>query len=628
MQTEMTKAQGGEWTETDKRVRLNEVKQLMQHLGEAVLKDFNVKFEAKDKWIYDIQTWVVNYVEADCFSLTNRQIIGRILLIIATKKFSSTPSPIWLPQPIRLFAQLVNAVEEVRVQEQMMAYHPGTRDSFKYMFEKDESEISTQIEALLQPHLGYLNALRKQFWKGSLASLQHEVKEALMKTEEALQDAYDAESTQASVDILKRDVWPTFEALFKEPPPNPGSGSGWSSSSSSGEWEGKGEGWEWQGQGSGQGKKQPLTDEQKEQLKKQFQEALKHSNDIEKLRDAMKQASQDKKEELKEAEWQESSFGQDVDEKYDEMEGQSESQSKGGAAEGNYDDEILQMAKDLETGWVGANPMDTMRRGERVPYEILYREIYHLVPFFKKKLQSIMKDNLYDRMGGNYRSGKLNTKKLYKVATGSDKVFTRPVHRLHKDYKVTILVDESGSMTSGNKNLYAAQACVLIAEVLHSAEIDFEIRGFNQYFRVYKKFGQKFNWDVRRQIENIIPNSSGNWAGCNNDGYAVNLAAHGLRMASNRTTERMLFVLSDGQPAMSGDPIPAYDKSRHPGKSTVHEFDLKTEIEAASKDITVVGIGINARHVRDYYPDSVICDTTAELPDLILSKLRWMIKRG
>jgi cobalamin biosynthesis protein CobT len=74
------------------------------------------------------------------------------------------------------------------------------------------------------------------------------------------------------------------------------------------------------------------------------------------------------------------------------------------------------------------------------------------------------------------------------VATGSDKIFTRKVFRQHKDYKVTLLVDESGSMTSDNKNFYATLGCVLMAEVLAGSNIDFEIIGFNGTIRVYKKF--------------------------------------------------------------------------------------------------------------------------------------------
>lgn len=200
------------------------------------------------------------------------------------------------------------------------------------------------------------------------------------------------------------------------------------------------------------------------------------------------------------------SFGSDVEAEFDEKENKEQNGS-GGAPEEEEEDDILEKAKEDESRGHGSTPSGRMRTVEKIPYSLLYREIYHLIPPFKKKLSSIMKDNLYDRQGGKYRTGKLNTKQLYKVATGSDKVFTRKVLRQHKDYKVTVLVDESGSMTGENKNYYAALGCTLLAEVLSQTHIDFEIIGFNGTIRVYKHFGESFTWKIRENIEKIIPNS-------------------------------------------------------------------------------------------------------------------------
>lgn len=244
-----------------------------------------------------------------------------------------------------------------------------------------------------------------------------------------------------------------------------------------------------------------------------------------------------------------------------------------------------------------------------------------------------MKDNLYNREWWSYRSGKLNTKRLFKVATGSDKVFSRKVQRSHKDYKVTILVDESGSMTWQKKNYYAALGCVLLSEVLSGAQIDFEIIGFNWTIRVYKKFGEKFGWGVRENIEKIIPNSY-HWADvdsnpwCNDDGYAVNYATHRMRRASTRTSERMLFVLSDGQPAESGRALSPEEQLRT-GRATTsgREFNLRAEIELAEQDSYIFGIWINARHVANYYDNCAVVDDVAELPEVMLSQLKHMIKR-
>lgn len=182
-------------------------------------------------------------------------------------------------------------------------------------------------------------------------------------------------------------------------------------------------------------------------------------------------------------------------------------------------------------------------------------------------------------------------------------------------------------MQSDNKNFYAALGCTLLSEVLSGAHIDFEIIGFNGEIRVYKKFGQQFNWDIRGQIENIIPNSHGSGCGSNDDGYAVNYAVNRTRKASTRTSERMLFVLSDGYPAESGRTLPPAEQERT-GMSTTRDFDLRAEIEHAEHDTYVFGIGINARHVQDYYDNCSIVDDVHELPEVLLSQMKKMVRRG
>lgn len=333
---------------------------------------------------------------------------------------------------------------------------------------------------------------------------------------------------------------------------------------------------------------------------------------LEKMKESLKQATQEQAKELEQMPWEEHEDFQ----QYESVEQKEEK---------SFDDEIMEAAKKLESSH-GYNPSN-WTSWQKVPYEILYSSVYPYIGYFKKKLGSIMKDNLYNRQWGDYRTGKLNSKKLYRFKCKSDKLFTRKVHRLHKDYKVTILVDESGSMAWENKNRYAAEGCTLLAEVLHAAHIDFEIRGFNCSDRVYKRFGETFWWTHRRNIENIIPNTHTYDAGGNHDGYAVNLAHHHLIRGSNRSSERLLFVLSDGYPAEGGQLSDEKEKKRT--KRTMYsEFDLKHEIAEASKDTHVVGIGINAKSVLEYYENSAVCDTVSELPSLLLSQIKKCIKRG
>lgn len=585
-----------ELTDLEKKVRFNEIVDLLNKLGTAIIdKDFSVKLRSSSKWDYHKEENEFEYDESTIYQLSDRWVFAKLVDALAVAKFYKNPEPKkldpYMKEPTQLCVMFWNYIGEMQLQEQMIEAHPGTYTILEYMFCKEDAEISGDIEKKLPPHLQFLHALPKLFWKKPISHFDKEVKEALEKSEDALfRSCFHPDITQALI-IASVEIWDTFYSLYKDPPEEDGSGS-------------------WSGSG-----------------KQEMKEATEKVQSMHTLKELMKEMSKDMN-----GEWDsKESFQADIEKEFDERESKD---VVGGAPDTEEMDDILEKAKETEEwGWVGASPNTKYEIRERIPYENLYKEVYHLIPPLKKKLGSIMKDNIYDREGGSYRSGKLNTKKLYKVATWSDKVFKRKIERSHKDYKVTILVDESGSMTSDKKNYYAALGCVLLSEVLATSHIDFEIIGFNGTIRVYKKFWEKFWWNSRDNIEKIIPNSyhgadidSNPW--CNDDGYAINYATHRMRKSSTQYSERMLFVLSDGQPAPSGRMLPQEEQDRTWRPTTSNSnFDLRSEIEFAERDSYVFGIGINARCVENYYDNCAIVDDVSELPEVMLSQLKTMIKR-
>src|SRR5690606_34485650 len=117
--------------------------------------------------------------------------------------------------------------------------------------------------------------------------------------------------------------------------------------------------------------------------------------------------------------------------------------------------------------------------------------------------------------------------------------------------------DESGSMDWNDKNINAARGAVLLSEVLNAIKIPFEIRGFNNTTRIYKSFNQTFDWSVKRSLENIIPSTKTSAAGNNNDGYAINWSMVDL---NKQVGQKILIVLSDGEPAHSSGLVPEADR--------------------------------------------------------------------
>jgi len=85
-----------------------------------------------------------------------------------------------------------------------------------------------------------------------------------------------------------------------------------------------------------------------------------------------------------------------------------------------------------------------------------------------------------------------------------------------------------------------------------------------------------------------VKNRQGGRAAYNDDGWAVGQAS--LRLAKEKVQEKILIVLSDGQPEPS---------DAHKGP----EFDLKNIVENISKNTKqkLIGLGILTDSVKNYY---------------------------
>ena len=269
--------------------------------------------------------------------------------------------------------------------------------------------------------------------------------------------------------------------------------------------------------------------------------------------------------------------------------------------------EFKDKTRDLNLGW----------------YNELYDSISHLIPSFVRKLNSIIKDNSYNRNGGAFRSWKLNTWKLYKVVLNDTKLFTRKLNRQHKDYVVSLLVDNSWSMYWW-KDIIALKSTILLSEVLHRVWIPFEVIGFNLDYIEYKTIKEKFDYKVKNRLLEFLRNNS--WNSWNNDWYAIRKANHSLKVSSNSSTERTLLVLSDWQPTPSGSKLSEREQKLFK-LDTYDGFNLLKEVSKASLITKVIGIGIQDHSVEQYYRDNIVVNNINLLPQILLNKLKTNIKR-
>lgn len=255
-------------------------------------------------------------------------------------------------------------------------------------------------------------------------------------------------------------------------------------------------------------------------------------------------------------------------------------------------------------------------------YIDLYHEFSHLIPKFTRKLNSILKDNNINRTWWAYRTWKLNTKKLYKIATGDNKLFTRKESRRHKDYMVGLLVDCSGSM-HWNKIKLAVQSAWLMAEVLNKVGIKFEIVGFDLDYTKYKSVNQDYWIKQKNKLVEMLNFDTSYWG--NNDWYAIRKTNHDMITNSSENTERILIVLSDWLPAEAWELDNADAKLFK--KERYSDFDLEEEVRKASGYTKVIWIWIQDRSVIRYYKDNLVIQDIDTLPEALLNKLKHNIKR-
>ena len=172
-------------------------------------------------------------------------------------------------------------------------------------------------------------------------------------------------------------------------------------------------------------------------------------------------------------------------------------------------------------------------------------------------------------------SGRINLKRANSGRVTA-RVFDRRVSPRDKsNFAIEILVDESGSMCSGNKAKCARECCVALSEVFANLNIPCYIIGFTadtqRHDIVHNHYVTwKNNHNERLKLLNITARAN------NCDGYSIRYATEVLNKA--KTENKLLIVLSDGQPAASN----YYDGVA----------DTKQAIRDAKKKVNVLGVAI------------------------------------
>ena len=272
--------------------------------------------------------------------------------------------------------------------------------------------------------------------------------------------------------------------------------------------------------------------------------------------------------------------------------------------------------------------------------ERLEEETRHMIGPMQKSIERMMAARSLVTKVPGYRSGRLHGGSLYRLAVSDDRVFRRTHVNHSKETAVTLLIDNSGSM-SGRKVETAMKSGYALSQTLERVDVKNEAIGFTAYapsreqiavkeeeeeriglpfhryepiyMPLYKGFDERLSPDIKKRFVmgyNGTVSLSGNI-----DGESVRYAGH--RLLRRPEVRKVMIVLSDGMPA--GHSMAAY----HGGTLNSDLHNAITELE--KQNVEVIGLGIMTEAVATFYKKHSILHNLDALPKIVIGELQRIL---
>lgn len=243
-------------------------------------------------------------------------------------------------------------------------------------------------------------------------------------------------------------------------------------------------------------------------------------------------------------------------------------------------------------------------------YMEAYQQVAPPLLLLSKRLQKQVSQQLKDYKSGgkldnlpvgkriNARNAVHNDGRIfYKMSLPNDRA----------DIAVAVLNDESGSMSSFDRITYARAASIILHDFCKSLEIPIAIYGHTEDYEVelysYAEFDSLDNKDQYRLMD--MSSRSGN-----RDGAAIRFVAE--RLLQRPETIRLLFIISDGQPAADG---------YHGTEAEADIRGIKQEYTRKGIRFIAAAIGSDKPNIRRIYGDCFLDITNLEKLPISLGKL-------
>lgn len=270
---------------------------------------------------------------------------------------------------------------------------------------------------------------------------------------------------------------------------------------------------------------------------------------------------------------------------------------------------------------------DLSGKGHSGRYAALKRDVLKMVNPIRASLERLLKVKEKAKWSFEKDRGILNRKSLSKMAIDKSyrSVFKDFTKTETNNVAVVIFVDLSGSMSG--KIDTAKKATIAMSEALKDLDITFEVSGFNSVgssemhnfsrtvdAKRFNRTSEKLDLYIFKSFDN--PSLTGIeriFVGNENpDGECIAWAAK--RLSERKEKRKILMVLSDGMPNTSD------------ADSKILNSHLKHNVAQMSKfGIECIGIGIMTEAVSLFYEDHIVLRRISDLPKEAMKKLAKVI---
>ena len=259
---------------------------------------------------------------------------------------------------------------------------------------------------------------------------------------------------------------------------------------------------------------------------------------------------------------------------------------------------------------------DRLREAQKTEWDNYLSPVASLVTTLIGLLENELTKDERPKYRGYYRSGKKTDLRKYfqYQASGYDPAYEKFWMKKSLPTKPSInfslILDESGSMAEGERDLNALKSLTLFVEVLNHFDIDFNIIGFSDTPSIHKEFNEDITTTNKDSFIRRVAGYIG--TGGTDDTAAVEMAV-GTIVKESEADHKVVIVISDGEGNMGKSEGSGIDRDGRYYNLALNDVLHKADLNGI--DVIGVGIGEGIKYVSDLYGKSIVESKIDHLPE-------------